>query len=59
MTLDEKTIDYAIRVIQTVGFPSFVAGWLLFKTDRKIEDVTKALTDLNITANKIMARTDK
>ncbi len=46
MSLDEKTVDYAIRIFETVGFPSAVAGWLMWKTDAKIEKLTDAVNDL-------------
>lgn len=56
MNLDEKTVDYGIRVLEAVGVPTAVAFWLMFRTDRKLEENTKAVVDLTIAVNKMEIR---
>lgn len=35
-----------VKVLAQVGFPAFVALWLLVKTDRELSGHTKALNEL-------------
>jgi hypothetical protein len=43
----EKTIlDGFIMVIQQVGFPIVVAGWLLWRTDKRLETLSTVLTEI-------------
>lgn len=51
----ELTADNVVRVLQTVGFPAAVALWFMFRTDRKLEENTRALVDLTIAVNKLEA----
>ena len=46
MTLDKDTVEASIRVFETIGFPAIVACWHMLRTDKKLEDNTKALQDL-------------
>lgn len=48
----DLTVDNIVRVLQTVGFPAAVALWFMFRTDRKLEDLTKAVTDLTLELKK-------
>ena len=36
-------MDGFVKVIQQVGFPIFVAIWLLYRTDKKLEKMTDVL----------------
>lgn len=44
--MDPTTIDLVSRVIGSLGFPIFVAVWLLFRTDKLLRELTTALEDL-------------
>lgn len=55
MTFDQNTVDNGVKVLQTVGFPAAVALWFMFRTDRKLEENTKAVVDLTIAINKLEA----
>lgn len=55
MNLDQALVDNGIKVLQTVGFPSAVAIWFMWRSDRKIEENTKAIVDLTIAINKLEA----
>ncbi len=46
MTLDKETVEYGIRVFETIGFPAVVACWHMFRSDKRLEDNTRALQDL-------------
>ncbi len=48
-------VDAAIRILQTVGFPTAVALWFMFRTDRKIEEQTKATMEHTIAVNKLVS----
>ncbi len=34
------SLDYTVRLLQTVGFPAFVALWFMFRTDKRLDDLT-------------------
>lgn len=56
--MDDKFIDNVIRILQTVGFPVAVAVWFMFRTDKRIEDNSKAQNDLTQAVNKMLDRMD-
>lgn len=41
-----ETLETAGRFIQAVGFPVFVAVWLLMRSDRLTRELTKAIRAL-------------
>lgn len=45
-----------ISLIQTLGFPVFVAMWYMLRTEKKLDRMTAAMARLT-TANMILART--
>ena len=53
--MDHKVADFGIQLIQTVGFPIVVACWLLFKTDKRLEQQTEALNELNTNIKLLIA----
>lgn len=56
MNAEQSAFDYAVKVLQTVGFPAAVALWFMFRSDRKIEENTKALVDLTLAVSKLEKR---
>lgn len=46
--MDPTTIDLAIKLISSVGFPIAVAAWLLVRTDALLREVRDAVRDLTI-----------
>lgn len=44
MSLD---VDVIIDLIQSVGFPIFVAVWLLVRSDKQATEIKKAINCLN------------
>jgi len=38
--------EFAIQAIQQVGFPIFVSGWLMLRSDKREEATTVALNEL-------------
>lgn len=52
-------VDAAIRILETVGFPTAVALWFMFRTDRKIEEQTKATTEHTIAINRLASLMEK
>lgn len=45
--MDQVIYDLVLKAISTVGFPIFVAVWLLLRTDKFIRKNTEALNDLS------------
>ena len=41
--MDEVLIKNAVELLKQVGFPIFVACWFMFRTDRRIDNLTKAI----------------
>ena len=44
--MDQAIVDLVIKVISTLGFPIFVAVWLLIRTDSLIKTLTVAVESL-------------
>ena len=44
--MDPEAIDLATRLIGSLGFPIFVAVWLLLRSDNIIKEMTVAVRDL-------------
>lgn len=44
--MEQTVVDQVIRVISTLGFPIFVAVWLLVRTDGLIRTLTLAVESL-------------
>jgi len=44
--MDPATIDIATRLIGNLGFPIFVALWLLIRTDKLLRELTTVMNDL-------------
>lgn len=47
MTLDSETIEAGITVFKQVGFPAVVACWFMFRTDKRLDRLTEAVTALH------------
>jgi len=48
--------EQALQVISTVGFPIFVAVWLLWKSDRTEKRTQEILIELKVSINKLCDR---
>ena len=46
--MEGLTVMDAVQIIATVGFPAFVAIWLLYYGKKQQEELTKALTELKL-----------
>lgn len=44
--MDAETVGLASDFISQVGFPIFVAAWLLLRSDRRTKDLTTAIREL-------------
>lgn len=44
--MDSQWVDIIVRVISQLGFPIFVAVWMILKTDRLLMEVRDVLTRL-------------
>ncbi len=42
-----QAVDLGTRVISNLGFPIFVACWLLLRTDRMLRDLSGAINRLS------------
>lgn len=47
------------QLISTVGFPIFVAVWMLYKSSEDSKQTRQALSDLTIAVTKLSDRIDK
>ena len=47
------------QIISTVGFPIFVAVWMLYKSSEESKQTRQALNDLTIAVTKLSDRIDK
>ena len=47
------------QIISTVGFPIFVAVWMLYKSSEDSKQTRQALNDLTIAVTKLSDRIDK
>ena len=45
---EASLIKAGIEVVKQVGFPVAVAFWFMFRTDKLIQNMTQAFTDLRI-----------
>lgn len=43
--MEKEFLNQIVTVIQTVGFPVFVASWLLFRTDKRLDQNTAAMIE--------------
>lgn len=41
--MEPSLLAAGIDVLKQVGFPVFVACWFMFRTDKKLEDLTHAI----------------
>jgi len=46
--MDQTIVDLVIKLISTVGFPIFVAVWLLWRSDRKEERTQEILQEIKL-----------
>lgn len=44
--MEKEAVIFFQNLIQTVGFPIFVAGWFMFRTDRRLDDNTKVMNSV-------------
>lgn len=44
--MESETLKIVFEFIRTVGVPAALAFWLLYRTDKRIEDLTKAVRAL-------------
>lgn len=47
------------QIISTVGFPIFVAVWMLYKSSEESKQTRQALSDLTIAVTKLSDKIDK
>ena len=47
------------QIISTVGFPIFVAVWMLYKSSEDSKQTRQALNDLTIAVTKLSDKIDK
>lgn len=50
--VNSETLKVISAVIGNVGFPVFVAVWLLVRTDKATRELTKAIRDLTLVVDK-------
>ena len=41
--IEVSTAETVIELVKQVGFPIVVAGWVMFRTDKRMEDLTTAI----------------
>jgi hypothetical protein len=46
--MDQAAVDCLKEAIGTLGFPIFVAIWLLIRTDRLLIGLRKTITELHV-----------
>lgn len=46
MNLDNLSVDTIVALVGNLGFPIFVAGWLLFRTDRALRELRDLVREL-------------
>lgn len=51
--MDQTFIDLVIKAVSSLGFPIFVAIWLLVRTDKLLSENTKVLQDLKTVIEKL------
>lgn len=51
-----ENINTVIEVVQSLGFPIFVAGWLMFRSDKKEAETKDALQKIEIAITKMCER---
>ena len=44
--MDTETVDLAIKLVGNLGFPIFVAVWLLMRSDRLLRELHDAIVEL-------------
>lgn len=44
--VEVSMLDAIVQLIQTVGFPIFVAGWFMFRMEKKLDENREALGSL-------------
>jgi hypothetical protein len=47
--MDEATVGLATSFISSVGFPIFVAVWMLFKSSKDSAEMKAAINELRLT----------
>lgn len=56
--MDKSLVDITTQLIGSLGFPIFVSIWMLFKDATDKKELTKALTNLDATMQKVCDRID-
>lgn len=46
MDISKETVNYSIDVFRQVGFPAIVAGWLLVRIEKRLDNLTLAVMSL-------------
>lgn len=50
--------EMLLNIIDKVGFPIFVAVWFLYRTDKRLEEVTATLAKLSATVELLLREVD-
>lgn len=56
--IETTFVDLIIKLISTLGFPIFVAVWLLVRTDSLLKELKKSIDTLNDTIYHTIPHTD-
>jgi hypothetical protein len=51
--MDEATVGLATSFISSVGFPIFVAVWMLFKSSKDSAEMKAAINELRLTLSQL------
>ncbi len=47
MEIDKELVESGISIFKQVGFPAATAFWFMFRLERRLEDLAKAVGELN------------
>ena len=50
--MEPEMVDLGLKVVSQVGFPIFVAGWLLLKSDKQMAALIAAIEKMSILIEK-------
>ena len=54
--MENVTIGILVDIIQSIGFPMFVAGWLMLRSDKKEAETKEALQKIEIAITRMCER---
>lgn len=50
--MSNEFIEPLIKLLQTVGFPIFVAGWFMLRMEKRIDEQNDLLKKISVLLNK-------